>query len=866
MSRAVEWAVARSVRGATVASRWNANAFLLGARHGGSLLTGAGPMAAAVIIRDAYKRVPAYREFIDSHGGLPARGRGDDARTWLEQVPTTSKSNYIDAYGMVDRCWDGKLPTRGVEIDESAGSSGTPYQWVRSSDELAEVHRTLELLAGYMLDHGPRTNQTRQLITINAFSMGAWATGVNVSAALKRMGVLKSCGPDVEKILAVLTLFGSTPRYTMCGYPPFLETVADAAVEVGLDLAAFDITGFVGGEGMSEGLRSRLEASYTHVWSAYGASDLDIGVAAETPLSVWLRQKASSDPKLAEALFGTSTRVPMCFQYDPASYHLETSEGPFGRELVATVLRPTLSPRLRYTVGDAGGVLALRDALAIARDFGFDPTAEGEIDPVWGRPLDLPLLYIHGRADSTVSYMGANLYPEDISAGVDDGREASMALGVTPGAFCLELVDEDDPRPCVHVEVERQTDAADVDGATEALTDAIRDRLTSNSADYRAALAEDPRAARLEVRWHQPGSGPFAENSSRIKRRYLVTGSSAAKKPTDLVRELPAKHRAVLTDALRAPSAHNAQPWRLKWLRSDEGATPEPASSEPQRYALHYDHNDYLPFDPDDRDAYLCMGALAETMSLAAARRGLAADVEEVFTRNSSDLHVVDITLRPQAEGEADAETAQLARFAADRHTNRATYTKQPLPDELTAALTELGCSMIDPVAASRFCAQASALSWRDRRFVTDLERFFSTNNRARRGMTPRGLMLAPYETALLRAAFAAGRLPGPMGTAFASRDIRLLRSAPTVAVLGADSLDPADLFVAGRRLLRAWSVICGSGYGYHPISVAVDRPETAPEIARLSGIPVPAAIFRVGKPTKPAGRSNRVNLLDVLS
>ena len=39
----------------------------------------------------------------------------------------------------------------------------------------------------------------------------------------------------------------------------------------------------------------------------------------------------------------------------------------------------------------------------------------------------------------------------------------------------------------------------------------------------------------------------------------------------------------ILTAALRAPSAHNAQPWRI---RARDGA-----------YELHYDHHEYLPAD-----------------------------------------------------------------------------------------------------------------------------------------------------------------------------------------------------------------------------------------------------------------------------
>src|SRR5262249_2207531 len=90
---------------------------------------------------------------------------------------------------------------------------------------------------------------------------------------------------------------------------------------------------------------------------------------------------------------------------------------------------------------------------------------------------------------------------------------------------------------------------------------------------------------------------------------------------------IPRAHRLVLTEALRAPSAHNPQPWRL--------AVP-PGS----RYELHYNHLDYLPYDPDDRDAYLAIGAFLETAALAAQRHGLRMSVTDRFERRGSDLLV----------------------------------------------------------------------------------------------------------------------------------------------------------------------------------------------------------------------------------
>src|SRR5213592_1201148 len=123
---------------------------------------------------------------------------------------------------------------------------------------------------------------------------------------------------------------------------------------------------------------------------------------------------------------------------------------------------------------------------------------------------------------------------------------------------------------------------------------------------------------------------------------------------------LPPAHRRVLTAALRAPSAHNAQPWRIHL--GDDGC-----------YQLHYDHHDYLPADPDDRDAYLCMGAFCETLALAAARDGLTADVRLVLDRTGNDLHVADVQLHPGTVADP------LAASVAERATNRSRYTAEPL-------------------------------------------------------------------------------------------------------------------------------------------------------------------------------------------
>lgn len=323
-----------------------------------------------------------------------------------------------------------------------------------------------------------------------------------------------------------------------------------------------------------------------------------------------------------------------------------------------------------------------------------------------------------------------------------------------------------------------------------------------------------------------------------------MTGLSTAAET--LAARLPDAHRRVLEAALRAPSAHNAQPWRIH-VRGE-------------RYELHYDHHDYLPADPDDRDAYLCMGAFCETLALAAVREGLTAGVRTVLARDGDDLHVADLVLR------AGTRPDPLAGALAKRATNRSRYAAEALPDELTGALRELGCVLVPTRQVAGIVRRASVHSWRDRQFVADLDRWISADTAAPSGMTPGQLELARYEWLALRAAFRLGRLPAPLARAFSGRDIRLLGEAPAVAVLSADSDRPADLVEAGRRLLRAWVTICGAGFGYHPISIAIDRTETRPDVAALAGgRGTPVAMFRIGRPTGPAAPSNRVGLAQIL-
>lgn len=484
------------------------DAFLRAATTPPRLLERLSPHAALRAAHRARATVPAYRDFLKRNSWRDDPRLSAAARVRL--LPETDKERYIKAYRTELRCQGGRIPPIGTQIDESSGSSGTPYNWVRSSEELHEIHHELSQFSRYLCG--------QDVITINGFSMGAWATGMNVGEAMRAIGIVKSTGPDVDRILHTLEFFGPEYTYIITGYPPFLKHLIDEGEARGVDWGRFRIYGFVGGEGMSEGLRAYLERRFLRVYSGYGASDLDIGVAGELPLTVWVRQHASENPALARALVGDDPRLPMVFQYDPLDYYVETNDA---RELIVTINRPNvLSPRIRYNIHDAGGTVPFERLLGILRDFRLDPYKEVQ------RPeqpiFPLPLLYLFGRSDSTISYMGANIYPEDVEDALFEDADDARVLG----GFALELLDVGggEQRVCVHVEADPVPDP-------EALAERLRRRvveyLVAHNRDFRAAVGEDPSTSQIIVRLHAPGQGPFAGNVGRIKRRYILKPAEA---------------------------------------------------------------------------------------------------------------------------------------------------------------------------------------------------------------------------------------------------------------------------------------------------------------------------------------------------
>ncbi|WCI08645.1 hypothetical protein PJ267_00015 [Arthrobacter sp. OVS8] len=180
--------------------------------------------------------------------------------------------------------------------------------------------------------------------------------------------MIKSIGPDRDKVIATMLEFGTDYTYIILSYPPFLKALFD---DDRINWEDYDIVAAFGGEGISENMRAHI-TKYAHsAFGSYGASDLEINLAIETDYTVELRRAIATNPALSarltkQAEYGV---LPMIFQFNPYDYLIETNEG---GELVVTIVRKeNVNPRIRYNIHDRGHVLRVRDLNSVLREFGL---------------------------------------------------------------------------------------------------------------------------------------------------------------------------------------------------------------------------------------------------------------------------------------------------------------------------------------------------------------------------------------------------------------------------------------------------------------------------------------------------------------
>lgn len=426
------------------------------------------------LFRRTAETVPAYRDLLRHNGIDPATIRTFED---FQRLPLLDKANYHERYPLPELCRDGDLSALDM-IAVSSGSSGRPTIWPRSLEDELQVARRFE----QVLVDGFHAGE-RKTLAVVCFPLGTWVGGLFTQACVRHLAA-KGCpitvvapGNNKAEILRVLPeLAPHFEQVVLLGYPPFVKDVVDTGLAEGVDWLAYRIKLVLAGEVFSEqwrdlvSQRAGIADPVTDIASLYGTADSGV-LGNETALSVGVRRFFAERPDKAREVFGDS-RLPTLVQYDPASRFFEVHDG----TLVFTADGGI--PLIRYRIADEGGVLEHAEVLELCARAGVTPPPGPE----------LPFVFLFGRSLFTVSFFGANVYPENVTVGLE---QPGISDTVT-GKFVIESVEDEDRNRSLRITVETAPGAV-ADSAV--IAEAIRDqllRLNSEFAHYVPAPRQLP--------------------------------------------------------------------------------------------------------------------------------------------------------------------------------------------------------------------------------------------------------------------------------------------------------------------------------------------------------------------------------------
>jgi phenylacetate-CoA ligase len=469
--------------------------------------------AALALFRDVAATVPAYRAFLAEHGIEPGRVR---TAADFAGLPLATKQSYLYRHPLAQLCRGGKLESCDF-VAVSSGSTGKPTFWPRFlSDELPVAVRFEQVF------HDSFQADQRRTLAVVCFALGTWVGGMFTAACCRYLAakgypiVAVTPGSNREEIWRVAReLAPQFEQTVLLGYPPFLKDVIDGGAAQGLDWRSLKVKLVMAGEVFSEEWRTLVgERLGSTDWcydsaSLYGTADAGV-LGNETPLSICIRRFLGANPAAARQLFGES-RLPTLVQYDPFVRYFETVPDADGHGRTLLFTGDNGVPLVRYHIADNGGLVPYERMIHVLADCRFDPVKElgGH---GWRGVHRLPFAFVFGRANFTVAYFGANVYPENISVGLEQPEVRDLVTG----KFVLQAKEGLSEAPHLAIAVELAPTVSGDEAMRDTIARSIQTHLERLNSEFKNYAPAEYRAPRVTLHpagdpeWFPPG----------VKHRY----------------------------------------------------------------------------------------------------------------------------------------------------------------------------------------------------------------------------------------------------------------------------------------------------------------------------------------------------------
>lgn len=442
------------------------------------------------LFHNVAETVPAYQFFLKEHGIEPETIQNF---TTFQTLPLTTKANYLQQHSLAQLCRQGQLATCDF-IAVSSGSTGQPSFWTRSTADEFEIATRFE-----QIFHDSFAADRHRTLAVICFALGTWVGGMYTASCCRHLAskgypiTVITPGNNKTEILRVVQALGDQFEQTvLLGYPPFLKDVIDSGMAQGVPWQQYHVKLVMAGEVFSEEWRSLVGERLGSIdfcfdsASLYGTADAGV-LGNETPLSICIRRWLADHPEVAQELFGES-RLPTLMQYDPRSRFFEVQDG--------TLLFSGNNgmPLIRYHISDTGGIIPYETLLQSLADRGFDPiaTLQSRSTSTEARGIrPLPFVYVFGRSHFTVSYFGANIYPENVTVGL----EQSPICDWVTGKFVMQVREDFDQNKILSIVVELAPGVNQTETMQETIADSILyhlRRLNSEFAHYVPEVYQPP--------------------------------------------------------------------------------------------------------------------------------------------------------------------------------------------------------------------------------------------------------------------------------------------------------------------------------------------------------------------------------------
>jgi phenylacetate-CoA ligase len=443
-----------------------------------------GEQMALRLFHEMARRVPAYKDFLAQHQFDPKRVQTIEE---FKRVPLIDKDNYLRQYPREMTCWDGKFAENRWVISTTSGSTGEPFYFPRSDlqDEYYALTAELYLRENFYIQH-------RRTLYVDAFAMGAWIGGLHTYQGVKRIAEkgypLSIITPGVNRAEVINSVRNLGPNFDQviigC-YPPILRDIIDLGIKEGLKWEQYNLGVVFAAEGFSESFRDYvashgyLENIFTSSLNQYGTVDLGI-MSHETPTAIAIRRQATEEPEIFRAMFGELNKQPTFTQFLPEMFYFE--------EVGGGVVCSSYSglPLVRYDLKDHGGVLTQGQVGAIYQQSGKVLRDELKRVGIDAHSWNLPFVYVYERSDFSVTFSGAQIYPEEIRrALLDDTLQDKVT-----GKFTMIAGYDKSAKNYLEINVELMQDVEPSQDLVQLITKTTVARLLKENSEYRSLYGE----------------------------------------------------------------------------------------------------------------------------------------------------------------------------------------------------------------------------------------------------------------------------------------------------------------------------------------------------------------------------------------